>query len=208
MTLLRGFLQQQQQGGISQLLPSGGVNSPVKFSPSPGKFAPISPLRLSAVSMASAGTQTSPCRPLVSSVSLPVSALGPPAKALSLGGAGQATNLALSPAMKAAISGIAPATRPTAHSPSSSVGAAISIPLSPPIPSVSVIPSPGKTPLQTVPSPLFSTPSTLTTSSSSPPRPKKTGSLALFYRKVYMMAHLRIKDLCERLDQTLDFQQK
>uniref|UniRef100_A0A1X7TCS2 Retinoblastoma-associated protein B-box domain-containing protein n=1 Tax=Amphimedon queenslandica TaxID=400682 RepID=A0A1X7TCS2_AMPQE len=29
--------------------------------------------------------------------------------------------------------------------------------------------------------------------------PKKTGSLSLFYRKVYQMSYLRIKDLCERL---------
>ncbi|KAK3086310.1 hypothetical protein FSP39_016711 [Pinctada imbricata] len=31
-------------------------------------------------------------------------------------------------------------------------------------------------------------------------KPKKTGSLALFFRKVYHMASLRLRDLCDRLD--------
>ena len=104
--------------------------------------------------------------------------------------------------MKTAVTGVVPAARGATSAPSSS-----NIPLSPPIPSVSITPSPSpaKTPLQG--SPHLSTPSTLT-AMSSPLRPKKTGSLALFYRKVYLMAHLRIKDLCERLDQNMDFQQK
>ena len=32
------------------------------------------------------------------------------------------------------------------------------------------------------------------------PRPRKTGSLALFLRKVYHVASVRLRDLCERLD--------
>ena len=40
------------------------------------------------------------------------------------------------------------------------------------------------------------------------PRPKRTGSLALFYRKMYQLAFIRIKDLCERLSQNQDFIQK
>lgn len=119
----------------------------------------------------------------------------------------QAASLTLSPGvgMKPAPTGVAPASR----SPSSS-GPSAAIPLSPPIPTVAVTPSPAKTPLHTSTHSHISTPSTLTASGggSSPPRPKKTGSLALFYRKVYLMAHLRIKDLCERLDQSRDFQQK
>ena len=40
------------------------------------------------------------------------------------------------------------------------------------------------------------------------PRPKRTGSLALFYRKTYQLASIRIKDLCERLNLPPDFVQK
>jgi hypothetical protein len=40
------------------------------------------------------------------------------------------------------------------------------------------------------------------------PKPKRTGSLALFYRKTYQLAYIRIKDICERLDKTTDFIQK
>ena len=52
------------------------------------------------------------------------------------------------------------------------------------------------------------TPSATAPKSSSPPRPKRTGSVALFYRKVYQMAFLRIKDLCERLALREDILQK
>ena len=117
----------------------------------------------------------------------------------------QAVNLSLSSGGKPAPTGLVPASR----CPQSSSLSSSSIPLSPPIPSVSITPSPSKTPRQQQGSAHshISTPSTLT-KSSSPPRPKKTGSLALFYRKVYMTGHLRIKDLCERLDQSVDFHQK
>ncbi len=40
------------------------------------------------------------------------------------------------------------------------------------------------------------------------PRPKRTGSLALFYRKTYQLAFIRIKDLCERLALPQEFIQK
>lgn len=39
-------------------------------------------------------------------------------------------------------------------------------------------------------------------------RPKRTGSLALFYRKMYQLAYIRIRDLCERLELDTDFVQK
>ena len=42
----------------------------------------------------------------------------------------------------------------------------------------------------------------------SPPKPKRSGSLALFYRKVYQLAFVRIKDLCERLALPCETQQK
>lgn len=42
----------------------------------------------------------------------------------------------------------------------------------------------------------------------SPPKPKKTGSVALFYRKVYQMSFVRIKDLCERLELDTDILRK
>ena len=66
VTLLRDFLQQQQSSINQQLV---RVASPAKSSisgGSPGRFDPASPLKF-VVSMASAGTQTSPCRPLLSS---------------------------------------------------------------------------------------------------------------------------------------------
>ena len=41
-----------------------------------------------------------------------------------------------------------------------------------------------------------------------PPGPKRTGSLALFYRKVYQLAYIRIRDLCDRLELGPDTMQK
>lgn len=67
------------------------------------------------------------------------------------------------------------------------------IPTSPPIPSVTVTQT---TPLKGA------------TPGSTSPRPKRTGSLALFYRKMYQLAFIRIKDLCERLGLPNDFTQK
>ena len=72
------------------------------------------------------------------------------------------------------------------------------IPTSPPIPSVTVTQT---TPIRGVG---LTTPGGSATS----PRPKRTGSLALFYRKMYQLAFIRIKDLCERLGLTSEFTQK
>lgn len=72
------------------------------------------------------------------------------------------------------------------------------IPTSPPIPSVTVTQT---TPLR---GQVGASPGCNATS----PRPKRTGSLALFYRKTYQLAYIRIKDLCERLDKTTEFIQK
>lgn len=55
---------------------------------------------------------------------------------------------------------------------------------------------------------VVTTPAGVTPKISSPPRPRRTGSVALFYRKVYQMAFLRIKDLCERLTLREDILQK
>ena len=71
------------------------------------------------------------------------------------------------------------------------------IPTSPPIPSVTVTQT---TPLR---GQVGASPGGTTS-----PRPKRTGSLALFYRKTYQLAYIRIKDLCERLDKTTEFIQK
>lgn len=71
------------------------------------------------------------------------------------------------------------------------------IPTSPPIPSVTVSQT---TPLRGQ--------GVMTPGPATSPRPKRTGSLALFYRKAYQLAYIRIKDLCERLGQTPDFTQK
>lgn len=71
------------------------------------------------------------------------------------------------------------------------------IPISPPIPSITVALT---TPLRQS----GNTPRTNITS----PKPKRTGSLALFYRKTYQLAFIRIKDLCERLELPGDFTQK
>lgn len=70
------------------------------------------------------------------------------------------------------------------------------IPTSPPIPSVTVT--------QTTP---FKG-QMVTTPGGTSPRPKRTGSLALFYRKTYQLAFIRIKDLCERLGLATEFIQK
>ena len=82
------------------------------------------------------------------------------------------------------------------------------IPTSPPIPSVTITPSlvSQTTPLRGQAGAL--TPGGGTPSTSTSPRPKRTGSLALFYRKTYQLAYIRIKDLCERLGLTPEFTQK
>ena len=67
------------------------------------------------------------------------------------------------------------------------------IPTPPPIPSVTVTPT------------LSGSRIGLATPSSASPRPKRTGSLALFYRKMYQLTSIRIKDLCERLNVPQDF---
>ena len=82
------------------------------------------------------------------------------------------------------------------------------IPTSPPIPSVTVTPSPHQSQLHTPQkgkvSSRFGTPKTPVSAA----KPKRTGSLALFYRKTYQLAYVRIKDLCERLGMDNDFVQK
>ena len=70
------------------------------------------------------------------------------------------------------------------------------IPTPPPIPSVTVTPT------------LSGSKAGLATPSSASPRPKRTGSLALFYRKMYQLTSIRVKDLCERLGVPQDFVQK
>ena len=68
VTLLRDYLQQQHSSISQQLQGAISPGASPSSGGSPGKFDPMSPLRL-AVSMASAGTQTSPCRPLSSTTS-------------------------------------------------------------------------------------------------------------------------------------------
>ena len=146
-------------------------------------------------SMSSAGTQTSPHRTLVSSTSLQSPQKQPQ---ISLSSAAEllSSNTVVSPSKLSVGSLLSPGgVRPV-------------IPTSPPIPSVTITPSasPAKTPArvsQVGVSRLPATPSTPAT-----PRPKRTGSLALFYRKVYQLASIRIKDLCERLGHDNDFVQK
>ena len=77
--------------------------------------------------------------------------------------------------------------------------AATSPPLT--IPTVTLVPSPSKTP-QRGPGSVSATPI------ATPSKPKRTGSLALFYRKVYSLAFVRIKDLCDRLGLERDAMQK
>ena len=101
--------------------------------------------------------------------------------------------------------------------------AAVIIPTSPPIPSVTVTPSasPARTPQRTPAtygsssrqtlggtSMLSLTPGTPGSLVGSAARPKRTGSLALFYRKMYQLAYIRIRDLSERLELDTEFVQK
>ena len=81
------------------------------------------------------------------------------------------------------------------------------IPTSPPIPSVTITPSLA-TPTPSLTTPVKRQGMTPGSSSSTSQRPKRTGSLALFYRKAYQLAFIRIKDLCERLGQNTEFIQK
>lgn len=92
------------------------------------------------------------------------------------------------------------------------------IPTSPPIPSVTITPSasPARTPQRT-PATYGSSTTKQTLGMSATPgtpgsivatRPKRTGSLALFYRKMYQLAYIRIRDLCERLELDTEFVQK
>ncbi len=75
------------------------------------------------------------------------------------------------------------------------------IPTSPPIPSATITPSPRH-------SQLYTPPQQGGTPRASATKPKRTGSLALFYRKMYQLSYIRIKDLCERLGMANDFVQK
>ncbi|CAI8028338.1 Retinoblastoma-like protein 1 [Geodia barretti] len=67
VTLLRDYLQQQHSSISQQLQGAISPGTSPSSGGSPGRLDPASPLRL-AVSMASAGTQTSPCRPLSSNL--------------------------------------------------------------------------------------------------------------------------------------------
>ena len=86
VTLLRDFLQ-QQQGSISQQLGASPAKSGIG---SPGRFDPSSPLKV--VSMASAGTQTSPCRPF-SSAPFTVGNFTSPPRNISISTIAQVTEL-------------------------------------------------------------------------------------------------------------------
>ena len=144
------------------------ISSPGKQLEGGPSSSPNAAAAAAAASMASTGTQTSPNRPAdVTSVN-PAS----PLKTLTIVSAAELIN---------ATAGLSPGKLVT-------VGA--TIPLSTPIPSFTISPSPGK--------PAPSTPGGAT-------RPKRTGSLALFYRKMYQLAYIRIRDLCERLTLTGDF---
>ena len=66
VTLLRDYLQQQHSNIAQQLQGSLSPGASSAGAGSPGRLDATSPLKL-AVSVASAGTQTSPCRPLTSS---------------------------------------------------------------------------------------------------------------------------------------------
>lgn len=77
------------------------------------------------------------------------------------------------------------------------------IPTSPPIPSVSVSQTTPRGQLGATPGGVSPRPT-----GGVSPRPNRTGSLALFYRKMYQLAFIRIKYLCERLELPSDLVQK
>ncbi len=134
------------------------------------------------------GTRSSPVKSTAPIIPPSASLLGPtssPVKALNLIGSDllqSAASTVLSPSSKGL--------------PLSPGGVRPLIPTPPPIPSVTVTPT------------FSASKMSMTTPSSASPRPKRTGSLALFYRKMYQLASIRIKDLCERLNLPESFVQK
>ena len=187
---------QQQQAQINQQLQGGGAQpqgTSTQESVSTQTTSVASPTSPAVVSMASAGTQTSPIRPLA-----PVN-FQSPTKPISVASVAEIMNTAsVSPDKITVGSLLSPGALRQA-------AAASNISLSPPMPSVTITPSPSplKTPQR---GSLPATPNTAP--QSTPPRPKKTGSLALFYRKLYQLAFIRIRDLCDRLGLDKDVMQK
>ena len=186
LELISSILQQQQQlqagaapvGQQAPTIPQVTPTTQAASSPSrqpPQESLAGSSAQLVVPSTASTGTQTSPLR-------------RPPAPPTSFQSPTKGINIA---SMAELMSGTVPMSpgNPT-------VGSFLSPSrvTSPPVPTV-IVPSPAKTP----PKGSHSATPSATTPSATPPRPKRSGSLALFYRKVYPLAFIRIKDLCDRL---------
>ena len=191
---------QNQQAQINQQLQSAQSSPPSSSSAasSPSKeaqtqtqsFSGSHPETAAAATMASAGTQTSPVRPV------PLASFQSPTKPI---------NIASVTQLMSGTTSVSPSKITVGQllSPLRGQQGAAVIPLSPPIPSfrITSTPSPAKTPLRAqIGTPLPQTPG-------GPTGPRKTGSLALFYRKVYQLAYIRIKDLCERLGISQDILQ-
>ena len=191
LELISSILQQQQQlqagaapvGQQAPTIPQVTPTTQAASSPSrqpPQESLAGSSAQLVVPSTASTGTQTSPLR-------------RPPAPPTSFQSPTKGINIA---SMAELMSGTVPMSpgNPT-------VGSFLSPSrvTSPPVPTV-IVPSPAKTPQKGSHS---ATPSATTPSATTPgatqPRPKRSGSLTLFYRKVYPLAFIRIKDLCDRL---------
>lgn len=188
-TILSNIVQQITKSPMKNLPGGGSMMSPSK--PDPATEA--------APSKASAGTQTSPHRTHAPSTSLQSPQKQQQQPQISIANTAEvlSSNTVVSPSKT-----------PTVGSLLSPGGIRPVIPTSPPIPSVTITPSasPAKTPARMSQAGSRQIPATPATPAT--PRPKKTGSLALFYRKVYQLASIRIKDLCERLGHDSDFVQK
>ena len=222
------FLQQIKQSPAKA--PSSnvmGAGLQVKKTPPKQDDVTLSPsqtLRLSAVvggatSKASTGTQTSPNRvPVSIAVTSQQQSASPPKPAIAVsatggGGGGKSTGVVGNPSAT-----VVSPSKISITSLLSPRGRTPLIPTSPPIPSVMVTPSasPARTPQRTPATYGSSTRPTLGTNVTTPgtpgsvvvARPKRTGSLALFYRKMYQLAYIRIRDLCERLEVNTEFVQK
>ncbi len=193
----------QAKGGVTvQVLNNMNIQLQQALSPSKEKGGGVpgggaSPVKVSSDQGAEvSSTQTSPQKNTAAMPSPP--SITKPTTGTSLSLLGVADLLA-------SVSGLSPSTKALLSPGGGRVLESI-IPTSPPIPSVTITGSPSlvHTPLrgQGV------TPGGATSSSLSSPRPRRTGSLALFYRKTYQLAYIRIKDLCERLSQNNDFVQK
>lgn len=183
--LLSNVLQQITKSPMKNLPGGGSLQSPSRPD---GTGVELN------TSMASAGTQTSPHRSLASTTTFQ----SPQKQPITLASTAEvlSSNTVVSPSKVTIGSLLSPGgVRPV-------------IPTSPPIPSVTITPSasPAKTPARVTQVGASRVPATPGTPAT--PRPKRTGSLALYYRKVYQLASIRIKDLCERLGHDSDFVQK